>query len=159
MAHAIACAGAAAQPLCLLSVLAPLHPRAARPPPALRGPPRVAHLRLQEPEAALPPLRKLHALVPDNPEAIHCIALAHDMMGDTQARRAQSTTCRPSSFHSGARRGRQPARAQVGHASALAPAPPPPLLPQGAVRWLELLTSLVPNDPGVLCKLGAIHYR
>mgnify|MGYP001810940306 CR=1 FL=1 len=30
---------------------------------------------------------------------------------------------------------------------------------QGAIRWLELLTSLVPNDPGVLCKLGAIHYR
>lgn len=45
---------------------------------------RVVHLRLQEPEAALPPLRKLHAVVPDNPEAIHCIALAHDMMGDTQ---------------------------------------------------------------------------
>lgn len=31
--------------------------------------------------------------------------------------------------------------------------------PQGAIRWLELLTSLVSNDPGVLCKLGAIHYR
>lgn len=46
----------------------------------------VVHLRLQEPEAALPPLRKLHAVVPDNPEAVHCIALAHDMMGDTQAR-------------------------------------------------------------------------
>lgn len=30
---------------------------------------------------------------------------------------------------------------------------------QGAIRWLELLTSLVPNDPGVLCKLGAIYYR
>jgi hypothetical protein len=30
---------------------------------------------------------------------------------------------------------------------------------QGAIKWLEMLTSLVPNDPGVLCKLGAIYHR
>ncbi|KIZ02527.1 putative Intraflagellar transport protein [Monoraphidium neglectum] len=64
----------------------------------------VVNLRLQEPESALVPLRKLHTLLPDQPEVVHCIALAHDMLGDTQ----------------------------------------------GAIRWLELLTSLVPNDPGVL---------
>jgi Flp pilus assembly protein TadD len=29
----------------------------------------------------------------------------------------------------------------------------------GAIRWLEVLTSLVPHDPGVLCKLGAIYHR
>ena len=28
-----------------------------------------------------------------------------------------------------------------------------------AIRWLELLSSLVPHDPGVLCKLGAIHHK
>lgn len=28
-----------------------------------------------------------------------------------------------------------------------------------AIRWLEVLTSLVPHDPGVLCKLGAIYHR
>lgn len=28
-----------------------------------------------------------------------------------------------------------------------------------AVKWLEMLSSLVPNDPGVLAKLGAIHAR
>lgn len=27
-----------------------------------------------------------------------------------------------------------------------------------AIRWLEVLTSLVPHDPGVLCKLGAIYH-
>lgn len=76
-------------------------------------PPRVVHLRLQEPEAALGPLRKLHGLLPDQPEVLHCLALAHDMMGDSA----------------------------------------------GAIRWLEMLTSLVPHDPGVLCKLGAIYHR
>jgi hypothetical protein len=29
----------------------------------------------------------------------------------------------------------------------------------GAIKWLEVLTSLVPHDPGVLCKLGAIYHR
>lgn len=28
-----------------------------------------------------------------------------------------------------------------------------------AVKWLEMLSSLVPNDPGVLARLGAIHAR
>ena len=74
---------------------------------------RVVSLRLQEPESALAPLRKLHVLLPDQPEVLHCMALAHDMMGDSQ----------------------------------------------GAIKWLEMLTSLVPNDPGVLCKLGAIYHR
>lgn len=54
--------------------------------PARPTPRSVASLRLQEPEAALVPLRKLHTLLPDQPEVVHCIALAHDMMGDTQAR-------------------------------------------------------------------------
>jgi hypothetical protein len=44
----------------------------------------VVNLRLQEPESALVPLRKLHTLLPDQPEVVHCIALAHDMLGDTQ---------------------------------------------------------------------------
>lgn len=74
---------------------------------------RVVNLRLQEPESALIPLRKLHAMLPDSPEVVHCIALAHDMMADTS----------------------------------------------GAIRWLEMLSTLVPNDPGVLCKLGAIYHR
>lgn len=46
----------------------------------------VVNLRLKEPEAALIPLRKLHTLLPDQPEVVHCIALAHDMLGDTQVR-------------------------------------------------------------------------
>jgi intraflagellar transport protein 88 len=28
-----------------------------------------------------------------------------------------------------------------------------------AVKWFEMLSSLLPNDPGVLAKLGAIHAR
>ena len=28
-----------------------------------------------------------------------------------------------------------------------------------AVKWLEMLSSLVPNDPGVLARLGAIFAR
>jgi hypothetical protein len=31
--------------------------------------------------------------------------------------------------------------------------------PLQAVKWLEMLSSLVPNDPGVLARLGAIHAR
>lgn len=46
----------------------------------------MVNLRLQEPESALAPLRKLHTLLPDQPEVVHCIALAHDMMGDAQVR-------------------------------------------------------------------------
>jgi hypothetical protein len=58
------------------------------------APHSVVNLRLQEPEAALVPLRKLHALLPDQPEAAHCIALAHDMMGDAQvAAAAAARTC------------------------------------------------------------------
>ncbi len=30
---------------------------------------------------------------------------------------------------------------------------------KNAVKWFEMLTSLVPNDPGVLARLGAIHAR
>jgi intraflagellar transport protein 88 len=30
---------------------------------------------------------------------------------------------------------------------------------KNAVKWFELLTSLVSNDPGVLARLGAIHAR
>ena len=30
---------------------------------------------------------------------------------------------------------------------------------KNAVKWLEMLSSLAPNDPGVLAKLGAIHAR
>lgn len=28
-----------------------------------------------------------------------------------------------------------------------------------AVKWMDMLSSLVPNDPGVLARLGAIHAR
>ena len=30
---------------------------------------------------------------------------------------------------------------------------------KATVKWFEMLSSLVPNDPGVLAKLGAIHAR
>jgi Flp pilus assembly protein TadD len=73
----------------------------------------VVNLRLGDPEAALQPLKKLHTLLPDQPEVVHCLALAADMSGDSSA----------------------------------------------AIRWLEVLTSLVPHDPAVLCKLGAIYHR
>ncbi len=70
-------------------------------------------MRLSEPESALPPLRKLHAQLPACVEVLHCLALAHDMMGDAP----------------------------------------------GAIRWLDTLVGLVPHDPGVLCKLGAIYHK
>eukprot|EP00955_Chlamydomonas_euryale_P017861 190344-Chlamydomonas_euryale.AAC.2 len=30
---------------------------------------------------------------------------------------------------------------------------------KNSVKWFEMLSSLVPNDPGVLARLGAIHAR
>lgn len=30
---------------------------------------------------------------------------------------------------------------------------------KATVKWFEMLSSLVPNDPGVLARLGAIHAR
>ena len=58
----------------------------------------MVNLLLQEPESALAPLRKLHTLLPDQPEVVHCIALAHDMMGDAQVRAGDKTCVCASAF-------------------------------------------------------------
>lgn len=133
------------------------------------------NLRLGEPEAALQPLKKLHMLLPDQPEVSTAAGLptgrTSEVHAESQCQKVktyvwESCMCGPACWRPDLLHARPQDthtshvvhwRLQVVHCLALAADMSGDST--AAIRWLEVLTSLVPHDPGVLCKLGAIYHR